>query len=382
MIEIKAGRQAGMVIFTRPHVSGQGMAPLDLISAAAERIGEAPLGALFGLLTGAVFGVAAQRSGFCLRAATVEFARGSLGPRMAVWLLAFSTALVWVQGAEALGLMRGADARMMAVTGSWSGALVGGVVFGIGMVLARGCSGRLLVLAATGNLRSLVSGLIFAVVAQMSLSGILSPLRDRLAALWVTPGGRNLDLLEAAGLPQAAGLALGLALALLALVVARRNRIGASTLVFASGVGFAVALGWVLTFGLSQVAFEPVQVESATFSGPSADTLMFFLQRGAALDFDIGLVPGVFLGALIAASAAGELRFQGFESAGAMQRAILGAGLMGFGAMLAGGCAIGAGVTGGSIFVATAWVALTAMWAGAIVTDILVDRPALRRAGA
>ena len=39
---------------------------------------------------------------------------------------------------------------------------------GAGMVLARGCSGRLLVLAATGNLRSVVSGLIFAVVAQMA----------------------------------------------------------------------------------------------------------------------------------------------------------------------------------------------------------------------
>jgi len=42
-----------------------------------ERIGEAPTAALFGLLTGAVFGIAAQRSRFCLRAAVVEFARGT-----------------------------------------------------------------------------------------------------------------------------------------------------------------------------------------------------------------------------------------------------------------------------------------------------------------
>lgn len=47
---------------------------------------------------------------------------------------------------------------------------------------------------------------------------------------------------------------------------------------------------------------------------------------------------------------------------------------MGFGAMLAGGCAIGAGVTGGSIFVATAWAALTAMWVGAVATDFFVDQ--------
>lgn len=136
-----------------------------------ERIGEAPAAALFGLITGIIFGVAAQRSAFCLRAATVEFARGHAGPRLAVWLLTFSTALVWVQSAELAGLMRAPDARMMAVTGSWSGAVIGGLLFGVGMVLARGCSGRLLVLAATGNLRAVVSGLIFAVVAQMSLAG-------------------------------------------------------------------------------------------------------------------------------------------------------------------------------------------------------------------
>jgi len=162
--------------------------------AVVEQFDEAPTAALFGLTTGMIFGIAAQRSGFCLRAATVEFARGSLGPRMAVWLLCFSTALVWVQGAELIGLMRADEARIMAVTGSWSGAIIGGLMMGVGMVLARGCPGRLLVLAATGNLRSIVSGLIFAVLAQMSLHGWLSPLREWLAALWVTPGGRNINL--------------------------------------------------------------------------------------------------------------------------------------------------------------------------------------------
>ncbi|MFP4326856.1 MAG: YeeE/YedE family protein [Paracoccaceae bacterium] len=346
---------------------------MDIV-ALVDRIGESPAAALFGLITGLIFGIAAQRSRFCLRAATVEFARGVLGDKVAVWLLTFSTALVWVQAASLSGLMRPEDARMMAVAGSWSGAIIGGLMFGAGMVLARGCSGRLLVLAATGNLRSVVSGLIFAVVAQMSLAGWLAPSRDRLAALWVTEGGRNLDLLSWSGAPQWGGLALGAMTALLALEIARRNRIGLSRLVFASGVGFAVAVGWVLTFGLSQVAFDPVAIESATFTGPSASTLMFFLDRNSILEFDVGLVPGVFLGAFLAAWAAGELKFQGFENEVNMRKAMIGAALMGFGGMLAGGCAIGAGVTGGSIFVGTAWTALLCMWIGAILTDFLVDQ--------
>ncbi|ANP37913.1 lipocalin [Phaeobacter gallaeciensis] len=347
---------------------------MDLVSL-VEGIGEAPTAALFGLLTGLTFGVAAQRSRFCLRAATVEFARGRMEDKVAVWLLTFSTAVVWVQAAQLLGLMSAADARMMAVPGSWSGAVIGGLIFGAGMVLARGCSGRLLVLAATGNLRSVVSGLIFAVVAQMSLSGVLSPLRDRLAGLWVTSGGRNMDLLATFGLPEWGGLALGAAIAVLALWLSRRNRIGAARLIFASGVGFAVAMGWVLTYELSLVAFDPVQIESATFTGPSAHTLMFFLDRNAILEFDVGLVPGVFIGAMLAAALSGEMRIQAFDGAVTMRKAMIGAALMGFGGMLAGGCAIGAGVTGGSIFAGTAWLALFCMWIGAMLTDFLIDQP-------
>ncbi|SHJ32641.1 Sulphur transport [Shimia gijangensis] len=339
-----------------------------------ENIGEAPAAAVLGLITGVIFGVAAQRSRFCLRAATVEFARGQLGDKVAVWLLTISTAIVWVQGAQALGLMYTADARMMAVPGSWSGAILGGLIFGVGMVLAGGCSGRLLVLAANGNLRSVVSGLIFAVVAQMSLSGVLSGWRDTLASLWITSGGRNVDLIAALGLPDLSGLVFGALMAGLALLIARKNRIGASRLIFASGVGFAVAVGWVLTYGLAQVAFDPVQIESATFSGPSAHTLMFFLDRNAVLEFDIGLVPGVVIGSFLAAIVTGEFKFQGFEGESNMRRAMTGAVLMGFGAMLAGGCAIGAGVTGGSIFAGTAWVALFSMWLGAIVTSLMLDQ--------
>ena len=56
------------------------------LSPITDSLEDLPTAALMGLLVGIFFGVAAQRSAFCLRAATVEFARGMLGPRMAVWL--------------------------------------------------------------------------------------------------------------------------------------------------------------------------------------------------------------------------------------------------------------------------------------------------------
>jgi uncharacterized membrane protein YedE/YeeE len=339
-----------------------------------EVTGDTGAAALIGLLVGALFGVASQRSRFCLRAATVEFARGQLGPRMAVWLLCFSTAVFWTQAFALGGLVPLEQARILAAPGSLSGAILGGLMFGAGMVLARGCSGRLLVLAAGGNLRALLSGLVFAVAAQMSFHGVLAPARDTLAGLWTT-GASNIELTAFLGLGPYAGIVLGAVLAAIALWASWRAGIGWPVLVFGSGVGFSVGAGWLLTALVSRQAFDSVPIESLTFSGPSADTLMFFLTAAGGIDFDIGLIPGVFLGAALAALLTREWKLEGFESARSMRRYLSGATMMGFGAMLAGGCAIGAGVTGGSAFAMSAWLALTCMWIGAVATDFLVDQP-------
>jgi uncharacterized membrane protein YedE/YeeE len=139
--------------------------------------------------------------------------------------------------------------------------------------------------------------------------------------------------------------------------------------------GVAVVAGWIFTFQLSQASFSPVTLKSLTFSGPSAEVLMLVLNsQGLRLGFDLGIVPGVFLGSFVAAAWAGELRLEGFTDGLGMRRYLLGAVLMGFGAMLAGGCAVGAGVSGASVFALTAWIVLGGMWLAAGLTDLLVDR--------
>ncbi len=148
------------------------------------------------------------------------------------------------------------------------------------------------------------------------------------------------------------------------------------------GVGLAVMAGWAATYAISQVSFEVIPVGSVTFTGPSTDTLMVFVtQRSVLLSFGIGLVPGVALGAAAAAWVGGEWRLERFSADTPMERYLIGAVLMGFGAMLAGGCAVGAGLSGGSAMSLTAWLAVFCMWVGAVVTHrLLVMRPAARLA--
>jgi uncharacterized membrane protein YedE/YeeE len=127
------------------------------------------------------FGFFAQRSRFCLRAAVIEFWHGKFGDKLTVWLLAFGSAVVGVQLLIVTGALDVSTARQLSARGSLSGALLGGIIFGVGMTMTRGCASRLLVLSATGNLRALLSGLVFVVAAQASLSGVLAP--------WCLAGG-------------------------------------------------------------------------------------------------------------------------------------------------------------------------------------------------
>jgi uncharacterized membrane protein YedE/YeeE len=162
----------------------------------------------------------------------------------------------------------------------------------------------------------------------------------------------------------------------LALWLARHHRIGLGIVLTGLGVGSAVVLGWWFNATLAGQAFDIIPVQSVSFSGPSADTLMVLIsQPEVTVSFGLGLVPGVFAGSFLSAVSTGEFRIETFNNEVSLPRYIIGAILMGFGSMLAGGCAVGAGVTGGSVMALTAWIALLFMWLSAGVTDLLLDRP-------
>jgi uncharacterized membrane protein YedE/YeeE len=337
---------------------------------------------LFGIAfaVGMLFGAAAQHSRFCLRSATIEFSERVWGPSIAIWFVAFSTAVASVQFLISQGHIDVSQARQLAATGSLSGAIIGGLLFGGGMILARGCASRLLVLSATGNLRAIVTGLVLTLTAQASLRGVLAPARETLGGLWTVPGGSARNLLTYSGVSsQMAFYVAAIALAA-SLWFAWTRRAGAWRVAAALLVGLAVGLGWLGTYLVAQTSFEVVAVSSITFTGPSADTLMGLVnERRLPLGFGSGLVPGVFVGALVMAVATGEARIQRFEADMPMERYLVGGVLMGFGSMLAGGCAVGAGMSGGSIFALTAWLALVCMWIGAAATHLALNPDAVRR---
>ena len=346
-----------------------------LLEAAVARLGEGGAVATAGALIGLLFGFFAHRSRFCLRSAVIEFARGTHEGKLTVWLFTFSTAVLLTQAFILAGWLDVRDTRQLSARGSLSGALIGGAMFGAGMILARGCSSRLLVLAAQGNLRALLSGLVFAVAAASALNGLLSPLRLAIAGWWTVDASQR-DVLALTGLGHPGGLVFGGVWLVAALFWAWRQRVRFWGWFGAIGVGVMVAVAWLVTFRIARAVFDTMPpVQSLSFTGPAADMLMLVLSPpGQPLKFDLGLVPGVFVGSFLSALLWRELKLEGFQGGQAMRRYIAGALLMGFGGMLAGGCAVGAGVSGAAVFTLTSFVTLAAIWAAATLTDWLVDR--------
>jgi len=341
-----------------------------------ERHGTASVLSAGGAVIGLLFGFFAQRSRFCLRAAVIEFWRGKFAEKLSVWLLAFATALIAVQALILAGWLDVGGVRQLANRGSLSGALVGGLLFGVGMIMTRGCASRLLILSANGNMRALLSGLVFAVTAQASLAGSLAPLRTEIASWWTVDGGSARSLLSLLGAGHWDGLVLGVLWLAVAVYFSWRSGNKAWMWVGGLGTGLAVALAWWFSHAVSRASFDVVQVQGLTFSGPSAEWLMRVLANSSpAFGFDAGMLPAVFVGSLLGALVGREFKVEGFKDGYSMARYIGGAMAMGFGSMLAGGCAVGAGMTGGAIFSLTAWLALLGMWLGAGIMDRWLAEP-------
>lgn len=324
----------------------------------------------FALAIGLAFGALAQITKFCFRSVVVgENRRASAG----VWFAALAVAVAGTQAAASAGYISFEDHRLMAADLPWLAITLGGLMFGAGMVLTRGCASRLTVLGASGNLRALTVMVVFAITAHATMKGLLAPLRVLLGSVTVPLG--DYTALAGSWLPAAL-------IIIAALVIATRSGVRAPTLLAAGLLGALVPLAWVGTGFILYDDFDVIPFESLSFTRPASDTL-FWTIAGTSIspNFGTGLIGGVLLGALTASLLTGSFRWQSFESAGQTGRYMGGAVLMGAGGVLAGGCTVGAGLAGVPTLSVAALLALGMMAAGAWATNAWLVRTT-RYAGA
>ena len=332
---------------------------------------------LGGLAIGLAFGAIARWSAFCVRGAVEDMIATPDAPRLRGYLLAAAVAVLGTQALVAVGLLDLGKTLYMPSLLPLGGVVLGGIAFGVGMVLAGGCGARLLVLAAGGNLRSLVTLVVLAIAAYATLRGLFALPRQafsgatgiELKALGLTD--QSLSTITAkiwgASPDWAHGLVVA-ALTLPALAYVFRRRVAPRHLIGGALIGLLVPAGFAVTGILAVDEFNPTAAESITVTGPLAQTLIYGLTyTGATMDFGIAWVLGIPVGAALVALLRREARLEGFEGASHTRRYLVGGVLMGIGGVLSIGCTIGQGLTGVSTLSIGSLLAIASIFAGAVL---------------
>lgn len=336
-----------------------------------------------------VFGAAAQSSRFCPQGGLRDALYGGQPARLLTYFAAIGFALLGMAGLQLLLQQPIVPARPPYLSANlpWGRYVVGGFLFGAGMVLARGCPLRMTVRVAQGSPAALLL-LVTMAAAAYAFS------RTELFDLWVAPwlGPTTIDLraagLSSQGLDAIAGVsgragrvALGALLgAGILLLVARRLpwRRNAISWVAASVLGLMISAGYWLTSGsIGQAAsdeasfmaqpIEGMGVQSLTYAGPLSDVVHFALRPGQQT-FSIGVVLmlGTLAGALVSALLRREFKPQGIGTPGALGRQLAGAAMTGAGAVIGLGCTVGHGLSGVSVLSLGSLIGVVSIFAGAM----------------
>ena len=346
---------------------------------------------LGGFAAALVLGASAQVTRFCPQGGLRESLLEGKPARMAAYVAAIGVAMLAVAGLQ-LVLGQALAPSRPAYLGPelpWGRHVLGGVLFGAGMVLARGCPLRTLVRVGQGSAQALVLLVVMAVAAYVMT-------RTALYGAWFAPWLSHLSVdlrrwgFQGQGLDALLGLhglgarvALGASLGLGLLGLAWRGLPWRQTRALWFGavlIGLMVATGYAVTAGpwgaraLDEAAFlsqppDGMGVQSFSFAGPLSDAAYFALHPASqTLSFGVVAVLGALGGALLAALLRREFRVEGFAAPRDMARSLFGAVLAGGGAVLGLGCTVGHGLSGISVLSVGSMLGLVSIFIGALLT--------------
>lgn len=337
---------------------------------------------------GLVLGAVMNRTHFCTMGAIADIRNMGEWTRMRMWLCAIGVAIVGAQLLDAAGLID-VGKSIYAVPGfTWLSYLVGGFLFGFGMVLASGCGSKTLVRIGSGSLKGVVTFLALGLAAYMTLKGVFGVLRvatvDTVSARLAS--GQDLPRLLAGGDVAAVDtlrVALGVAIGgtLVAFAFAGREFRRFDNALGGVVTGLVIVATWYVSAHLGYLAEDPRTLEEAfvatnsgraesfSFVSPVAYTLellMFWSDASKHVTVGIAAVLGMIAGSFLYAVATRSFRWEGLHGAEDTANHLAGGALMGVGGVTALGCTVGQGLSGVSTLSLGSFLALAAIIAGAV----------------
>jgi len=331
---------------------------------------------VIGLSLGFIMGATARAARFCTFGAVEDFVLTGKTLRIKAWALAIAIAMIIVQLLHHYGLARIDEVFYLNPQFGLAGAIVGGLLFGLGMAMVGTCGFGVLVRMAGGDLKAFCCFIILALSGYMTARGITSLIKvntvDALAIDLTDMGGQGLPHLLAAITNlkvDTLWLPLGGIIAGLILIYCFKDkefRASRRDIVAGILIGLSVAAGFYATGTIGADPFDPVRVQSLTYVLPLGDTIIWLATfTGASITFSIAVVLGTIGGAGIVAAGRDEWRWEGFDDMREMRRQLLGSAAMGAGGITALGCTVGQGISGISTLSMSPPIALAAIFIGA-----------------
>jgi uncharacterized membrane protein YedE/YeeE len=334
------------------------------------------------------FGAIAQRTHFCTMGAISDIVNMGDWTRMRMWGMAAGIAMIGFFSMAAAGFIDPDKTLYASSRVIWLSALIGGGMFGFGMVLSSGCGSKTLVRIGGGSLKSLVVFAIMGIAGFATLKGITAVARattiDRVALDFNVNATLPNWLAGVWGIdPSVAGLGLALLIGTALIIWALHDQAfrNLNNLLAGLGIGAVIAAMWWVSGVLGHVAEHPEtlqevfvgtntgKAEAMSFVAPMAytlDWLMFFSDKSKVLTVGVVSVFGVVVGSAAHALATRNFRWEGFRDVQDTANHLVGATLMGIGGVTAMGCTIGQGLSGISTLSATSFVAVAAIVMGCI----------------
>jgi len=320
-----------------------------------------------GLVVGAIFGLLVHRFRFCMVAATGNYLLIKDNRQFLAFIAAMLVAIVGTQILELTGTVAIADSSYRNSQLDWFGASFGGLIFGIGAVLAGGCATRTLVRSAEGSLHSIIALLFFMLLAASAQFSFLETTRlDITHATAINLTG-DASIAVILGLPQ--WLPVIVIASLLGFYLFKNWNPDAKNMVIAGVViGALVVCGWYITGVLAQDEFDPVKPSAITVSGPLARFgYILIAAKFPALSFAISFVIGIAVAVFLFSLLTGGFKFEKPKTE-AIKFAVIGGSLMGIGGIMAYGCNVGQGLTGISTLSFESILAFSGMFVGTALT--------------
>ncbi|MGL4414490.1 MAG: YeeE/YedE family protein [Roseinatronobacter sp.] len=322
-----------------------------------------------GLLGGIAFGYAARMGDFCTLNAIESAAYGGDQRRARLWGVVLGVAILALFLAEAAGFALITQSPYHMIAFNPLTAILGGLLFGYGMALAGNCGFGALVRLGGGDLRSFLIVMIMAVSGFVTLAGPLSPLRVALFPQIEadSPQGFAHAFANMTGLSPLI-VAVPVGLALIGIGLAHPHlRTAPRTIAWGVVVGLSLAYAFIATSVLRLGTFEAVPIEGFTFTAPLGRTILYLMTSSAGgLNFAVGSVVGVVVGAALAAVWRRRFRWEACEDPRELGRQVAGACLMGVGGVIAVGCSVGQGASAMATLAFSAPLVFVSIVAGAM----------------